>query len=78
MMTHVPIATSKSFLMLYPCLREQPMHKLITHDTECETMMAANELNEEQYLKIKMEAIYCAGTYWNDTLSTLHRLASLH
>ena len=75
LISHVPIATSRSFLMLYPCLRDQPLHKLITQDSECETMMAASELSEEQYLLIKKEAVYCAESYWNQSLSTLRRIA---
>ena len=74
LISHVPIATSRPFLMLYPCLRDQPMHRLITRDSECETMMAASELNEEQYARIKKEAIHCAETYWNVSLATLRQI----
>ena len=74
LISHVPIATSRPFLMLYPCLQDQPMHRLITRDSECETMMAASELNDEQYSKIKKEAVHCAEVYWNESLLTLRRI----
>ena len=74
LISHVPVATSRQFLMLYPCLRDQPMHRLITQDSECETMMAASELNEEQYSNIKKEAVHCAEVYWSESLLTLRRI----
>ena len=76
LIAEVPVTTSSSFLSLYPCLRDAPMHAFITQSSECETMRVASELTAVQYAKLKAEAVHCAQVYWKDTLATLQKISS--
>lgn len=59
LITEIPIITSKVMLEIYPCLRDAPIHKRFTKDSECESMFAAVDLSEEEYQQAKNEVKMC-------------------
>lgn len=55
----VPMAIPKSLLMIYPCLREQALHRQVTADNDCEAMENVLRLSDEEYKRMQSEVKYC-------------------
>lgn len=71
LITQVPLVTSKDFLALYPCLRDSRIHNYMARDSECDAMMAALTLTDDQYRQAKEEIKNCSSYLWNDAKNKL-------
>lgn len=70
----MPIVTTTHLLRLYPCLRDAPLHRRFTQDTECASMRHVMKLSVQDYLLARDEIANCSVVLWEQAKQTMAAL----
>lgn len=74
----VPLVTSKDFLLLYPCLRDAPVHRFINAADECASIRTAAALSAHNYSLAKLEIQNCSRILCDAGVDTLKKILQPH
>jgi hypothetical protein len=75
LITEIPLVTTRSFLQLYPCLRDAPMHRYINrNENECDSIHTAAGLSEIDYHAAKAEVQVCGQKLYYEAKETFKSL----
>eukprot|EP01034_Spumella_vulgaris_P021279 gene21279-27302_t len=75
LMTEIPVVATRSFLQLYPCLRDGPLHvRINSNENECDSIAIAASLSESDYRAAKEEVRRCGEQMWTSAKETFSRI----
>jgi hypothetical protein len=74
LIAQVPVVMTREYLEIYPCLRDQKIHRKIARNSECESVEVAFWLTPEEYLQAVEESRFCSSQLWEQAKATFQKI----